>query len=187
MIWQSLSTLVQHIHISHHIHSTRSHAPLFLHMYKALLEFQLRPTDWLLQDCLVPCFLPLPLFLLCPLCRLNGPYRRRARGSFLKRASNELTCWDVPDHQMGSVECYQLCLHQCQRNSGIFKSEKKLMSMSCLCQTFAYVQPTPSWLVLRIYYDLPLFGRRPFPFVRDVIIFLKAEPECFVSLLRNCV
>lgn len=61
------------------------------------------------------------------------------------------------------------------------------MSMSCLCQTFAYVQPTPSWLVLRIYYDLPLFGRRPFPFVRDVIIFLKAEPECFVSLLRNCV
>lgn len=140
-----------------------------------------------LKDCLVPRFLPPPLFLLCPLCRLNGPYRRRARGSFLKRASNEFTCWDVPDHQMGSVECYQRCLHQCQRNSGIFKSEKKLMFMSCLCQTSAYVQPTPSWLVLRIYYDLPLFGRRPFPFVRDVIIFLKAEPECFVSLLRNCV
>lgn len=114
---------------------------------------------------------------------------KAARGSFLKRASNEFTCWDVPDHQMGSVECYPLCLHQCQRNSGIFKSEKKLMSMSCLCQTFAYVQPTPSWLVLRIYYDLPLFGRRPFPFVMEtvVIIFLKAEPECFVSLLRNCV
>lgn len=102
----SLLLPMQHIHISahaHHIYHTQSDTltPIFLYyMYilwvllEALIEFSLRPTDWVLPDWLFcPCF---PVFCLfycvCLICSSSHKRIRKwrwVRGSFLSVKA----CW----------------------------------------------------------------------------------------------